>query len=186
MFAAIGSAFQNLWIYLNSEEVITAFFNNRFYTILAVIMLMRAKYAVYGNMWLCALVNLAGTFLHELMHFVVGWLLNAQPINFVVLPKKSLLGGYVMGSVSFRNISFYNAFPTAMAPLLLLPLSYYLNRYMLPYIPYSIWGYGLYILLQSIIIENAIPSGADIKIALSSWLGIALYGTLIVALLLML
>lgn len=79
-----------------------------------------------------ALVNIPGTFLHELMHYLVGSLLNARPVNFTIFPQRNLDGDYVMGSVGFSNITFYNAVPSAMAPLLLLPIAFYINRYALP------------------------------------------------------
>ena len=114
-------------------------------------------------------------------------LMNAHPCNFSIFPKKDLLGGgYVMGSVGFRNITFYNAIPASLAPLLLLPLSFLINRYVLPYIPQTLSSYVIYILLQTILIENAIPSRADFKIAFMFLSGIILYGTLLVSLLLML
>lgn len=177
---------ENFIRYINSPEIIESFFNNRFYTILAVVMLMRIKYATYNSMFVCALVNIPGTILHELTHFVIGLFLNAHPTNFTVFPKKDALGGYVMGSVSFRNITFYNAIPSALAPLMLLPISFYLNRYIFPYIPHTILWYIGYVLLQTIIIENAIPSRADFRIGFMYISGVILYGVFLVALLLML
>lgn len=64
------------------------FFDNRFYLILLVVVLMRFKYTTYRSMWMSALVNIPGTFLHELMHFLVGALFNAKPCNFTLFPKK--------------------------------------------------------------------------------------------------
>lgn len=186
MFDIIGRALGNFIDYVNSPAVIESFFNNRFYTILAVVLLMRIKYATYNSMFICALVNIPGTILHELMHFFVGLFLNAHPVNFTVFPRKDPLGGYVTGSIGFRNITFYNALPSSLAPLFLLPLSFYLNRYLLPHIPHTIVGYLGYILLQTIIIENAIPSRADFRIAFSYLSGVILYGVLLIALLLML
>lgn len=184
---SIFAAISNLYRWMNSPETVAAFFNNRFYTILAVVLLMRVKYAAYGSLWLTALVNIPGTILHELLHYVVGVIMNAHPCNFSIFPKKDLLGGgYVMGSVGFRNITFYNAIPASLAPLLLLPLSFLINRYVLPYIPQTLSSYVIYILLQTILIENAIPSRADFKIAFMFLSGIILYGTLLVSLLLML
>ena len=179
-------AIDNFFRYINSPEVVESIFNNRFYTILTVVMLMRIKYATYSSMFVCALVNIPGTILHELMHFLVGLFLNAHPVNFTLFPKKDPVSGYVMGSVGFRNITFYNAVPAALAPLILLPLSFYINRYVLPYIPHTIWWYIGYVLLQTIIIENAIPSRADFRIAFMYVSGIILYGVLLIALLLML
>ncbi len=55
--------------YVNSPVFLRSFLDNRFYLILLVIVLMRFKYTTYRSMWMSALVNIPGTFLHELMHF---------------------------------------------------------------------------------------------------------------------
>lgn len=97
--------------FFNNPQFLQSFFDNRFYLILLVVVLMRFKYTTYRSMWMSALVNIPGTFLHELMHFLVGALFNAKPCNFTLFPKKNENGDYVMGSVGFRNIAYYNAIP---------------------------------------------------------------------------
>ena len=167
------------WIYFSTDpEVLATFFNNRFLLILLVIVLIRIKYTAYSSMWASALVNIPGTILHEMMHYIVGLVLNARPCNFTIFPRKSPDGYYVMGSVGFRNVTFYNAVPSAMAPLLLLVIGYYL-----PLMRPTMLNYVLYVLLQTIIIENAMPSGADFRVAGMYLKGILLYGFLLVALL---
>jgi len=163
----------NRWI--NSPEVLSLLANNRFFLILLVVVLVRLKYHTYSSMWATALVNVPGTALHELMHYLVGLILNAKPCNFTLFPKKSMDGGYVMGSVGFCNVRFYNAVPSAMAPLLLLFIGFYLNRYFLPTMRLTAVNYILYVLLQTIIIENAVPSGADFKVAFAYPKGVILY-----------
>lgn len=167
---------------LNDPDVLLPMVNNRFFMILLVIVLLHLKYKTYNSMWASALVNIPGTLLHEFMHFIVGLLLNAQPSNFCIFPKKSPDGGYVMGSVGFRNITFYNAIPSALAPLLLLVVGFYLNRYWLPTIRLTAFNYIMYVLLQTIIIENAMPSSTDFKVAGKYMLGIVLYFFLFVLL----
>ncbi len=171
---------------INSPEFLRGFFDNRFYLILLVILLMRVKYATYQSMWLSALVNIPGTVLHEAMHYLVGMILNARPCNFTLLPRRGEDGSYVMGSVAFRNVTFYNAVPSAMAPLLLLPIGFYINRYVLPQLPPTFFNYVVYVLLQTIIIENAVPSGADFRVAGMYVTGILLYGFVFLSLFLML
>ena len=172
------------WIYFSTDpEVLATFFNNRFLLILLVIVLIRIKYTTYSSMWASALVNIPGTILHEMMHYIVGLVLNARPCNFTIFPRKSPDGYYVMGSVGFRNVTFYNAVPSAMAPLFLLVIGFYLNRYYLPLMRPTMLNYVLYVLLQTIIIENAMPSGADFRVAGMYLKGILLYGFLLVALL---
>ena len=182
----LWQVFYKVSAFVNSPEFLRSFFDNRFYLILLVIILMRFKYATYSSMWMSALVNIPGTFLHELMHYLVGSLLNARPVNFTIFPQRNLDGDYVMGSVGFSTITFYNAVPSAMAPLLLLPIAFYINRYALPLMAPTFFNYILYVLLQTIIIENAIPSGADFKVAGMFLRGLLLYAVLAIALLLML
>lgn len=170
---------------VNDPIFLRGFFDNRFYLILLVIILMRAKYKTYNSMWLSALVNIPGTILHEFMHYFVGMLLNARPCNFTIWPKRGEDGNYVMGSVGFRNVTFYNAVPASMAPLLLLPIGFYLNRYFLPIMPATFVNYILYVLLQTIIIENAMPSGADFKVARMYISGVIIYGFVFLSLFLM-
>ena len=172
--------------YLNSEEFLQAFLNNRFYLILLVVFLTRLKYATYNSLWVSSLVNIPGTLLHELMHFLVGGFLNAQPCNFTILPRRSPSGDYVMGSVGFRNITFYNAVPAALAPLLLLPIGFYFNRYFLPQMNPTLFNYIFYVLLQTIIVENAIPSRTDFNVAGQYFTGVVLYIVLGSSILLML
>ena len=170
---------------VNSVAFLQSFFDNRFYLILLVVILVHLKTATYKSMLLCALINMPGTILHESMHFFVGLLLNAKPCNFTLFPRKNE-HGYVMGSVGFTNIRFYNAVPASMAPLLLLPIGFYLNRYFLPAMNPTFTNYVLYVLMQTIIIENALPSSADFKVAKMYFLGIVMYVAIAVALVFML
>lgn len=160
---------------INNPEFVYLFINNRFYMVLLVVFLMRLKYATYSSMWLSALINIPGTFLHELMHLTIGALFNARPCNFSIFPKRNEYGEYVMGSVGFRNITYYNAIPAALAPILLLPIAFYLDRYIRPTISPSVLNYILYILLQTILIENAIPSRVDFQVAGKFISGIVIY-----------
>ena len=171
---------------INSPAFLRGFFDNRFYLILLVIVLMRVKYTTYNSLWLSSLVNIPGTILHEFMHFFVGMILNARPCNFTIFPRRGEDGSYVMGSVGFRNVTFYNAVPASMAPLLLLPIGFYLNRYFLPTMEPTFVNYVLYVLLQTIIIENAMPSGADFRVARMYISGVLLYGFIFLSLFLML
>ena len=66
----------------------------------------------------------AGTLCHELAHFSVGLLTNAEPIGMSVFPrriKRPKSGhNWELGSVTFANLRWYNAAPAALAPLLVL------------------------------------------------------------------
>ncbi len=175
----LALVFQKLQTFFSDPETLKLYVGNRFIMILLVIVLLKIKYATYSNLYLSALINIPGTLLHELSHFFIGLITNAYPTRFDLLPKKH--GDYyIMGSVGFRNITFYNAIPSALAPLLLLFIGYYFNRWFFTNIPLSYMNYTFYVLLQTIIIENAVPSSTDFKVAFSYPLGLALYGAIAV------
>lgn len=178
----IWNLWYNFWLYLNSADFFNHVFNNRFYLIFLVIALSFLKRHTFNGIIMTSLVNIPGTLLHETTHFMVGLILNAKPASFNLLPKRRD-NTYVMGSVGFRNIKFYNAFPAAMAPLLLLPLAYWLNEY---FLVTTVWRYLCFILLETIIIENAIPSSTDFKVAFSHPFGLLFYGVIVCALILFL
>jgi hypothetical protein len=71
-----------------------------------------------GRTALYSILSLPGTFLHELLHLTAGIVTNAQPVSFSLLPKRDRRGKLILGSASFANIRWYNALPTALAPLL--------------------------------------------------------------------
>lgn len=131
---------------------------------------------------MATILNLPGTILHETAHFAVGGILNAKPTGFSLWPKK-VDDTYVIGNVSFRNLTFYNALPTALAPLLLLWVGYYIDRYFFNWFSLSIGSYLLYILLLSVIIENAMPSPVDFKAGFRHIWGVIFYFGVVVALL---
>lgn len=66
----------------------------------------------------------AGTLCHELAHFSVGLLTNAEPVGLSVVPRRIARPGkghnWELGSVTFANLRWYNAAPAALAPLLVL------------------------------------------------------------------
>lgn len=165
----------NIINYIEDPDFLENLFNNRFILIFLVISLMHLKYASYKNIYIAGLINIPGTTLHELCHYFVGAILNAQPTSFSIFPKKDEYGNYVMGSVGFRNVTFYNALPSAMAPLFLLPIGFWINRYFLPNLVPTLGNYLLYIFLQTVIIENALPSKQDFRVAFISVKGILFF-----------
>lgn len=175
----INLLFSKIQVFLSDPETLKIFVNNRFLMIFFVAFIVRLKYKTYSNIYIAYLVNIPGTFLHEAAHFFVGFLFNAYPTSFDLIPKRQD-DYYVMGSVGFRNIRFYNAIPASLAPLLLLVVGFYFNRWFFLNVQIGYINYLLYILLQSIIIENAIPSMVDFKVAFSYPLGIIFYSALFV------
>ncbi len=79
---------QQLWLYLNTPEILNKFANNRFFLIFFVLALSSIKRSAYQSLWLAMLINLPGTALHECAHFIVGLLFNAKPVRFSLFPQK--------------------------------------------------------------------------------------------------
>lgn len=122
------------------------------------------------SFWLCALLALPGTLCHELCHWLVGKLLNAQPVHFTVLPRREG-HGFVLGAVAFRNLRWYSAFFVGMAPLLLLPLAYLLLLWRLGGQPVLDWSEAVILFLLANLVFAALPSWQDVRIAVRSPVG---------------
>lgn len=122
------------------------------------------------NPYLYALVVFPGVVLHELMHFILAIFTLAKPVRFSLIPKKTEDGGWTLGSVSCMNVTWYNAFPVAMAPLLLLltPITTYIliGNQSLAY-----WEIAAVVVANLIITHSAIPSLQDFKVAASRPIG---------------
>jgi hypothetical protein len=65
----------------------------------------------------------AGTLCHELAHFGVGLLCGAEPTGLTVLPRRAGRN-WELGSVTFANLRWFNAAPSALAPLLVLAVPF--------------------------------------------------------------
>ena len=135
---------------------------------------------VRNSMWRIALLALPGTFAHELMHLIVGFLLRAQPHGFSVWPRPR---GHTweLGSVSFHNIGLLNGAWVALAPLLLLPAAWLcLVHILLPLWMSGQWGWWLLAgYLTATALFAALPSLQDIRLGSGSLL---LYAALIAVL----
>ena len=119
---------------------------------------------------LFSLAVLPGTLCHELCHLCVGGLLGGQPTRFTVLPKREGRV-WVMGSVTFAQVRWYNAFFLGLAPLLLLPLAYGLLVWRLKGHPALGWPEGLWLYLIANLVYAALPSWQDLQVAARSPIG---------------
>jgi hypothetical protein len=122
------------------------------------------------SFWLMSLVALPGTICHELCHWLMGKLLNGQPVRFTVIPHREGRG-MVLGSVTFAHLRWYNAFFVGLAPLLLLLVAYALFRWRLGAQPTLGWREALMILLLANLLFGAVPSWQDLRIAARSPVG---------------
>ncbi len=170
--------------YLKSADMLNFLVSSRFFLILLVIVLSSLKHSIYRNFWFFVFINLPGTVLHECAHFLVGLILNARPVDFSLLPRKKD-GYYNLGRVSFSNLHFYNAFPTGMAPFLLLIFAYFFDKHFFDFVQLNIVSYLFYIFLLTLFIEHSMPSQADFRVAFGSVAGILFYSLLIGAVILL-
>ena len=70
--------------------------------------------------------RLPGTFAHELLHYLVGWLLGAKPVSLSIRPYRTVAGRLIYGRVEFARLRWWNEVPVGLAPLLLIPLAAWL------------------------------------------------------------
>ena len=119
--------------------------------------------------WLFSLLVLPGTICHELCHLGVGVLLRGQPRRFSVAPRREN-GSYVLGSVSFARIRWYNAFFIGLAPLLLLPLAYG-GFSLLEHASGFGWKEGLGLFVVANLLYASWPSWQDVRVAARSPIG---------------
>ncbi len=89
--------------------------------LLAAILLVLALLWLRRWPWLYALSIWPGTVAHELLHFVAGLLMGAKPVALSVIPKRKPEGGWVLGSVMFARLRWWNSVPVGLAPLALMP-----------------------------------------------------------------
>ena len=68
-------------------------------------------------------VRLPATLIHEALHMLMGFFTFGGPVNFSFLPRRVGPGRWRLGSVGFRNLTWYNSALIALAPFLSLPLA---------------------------------------------------------------
>lgn len=129
----------------------------------------------YAGMWIYALVALPGTLAHELAHFVVAFVLGAQPSLPSMRPIRTE-HGWRLGSVAFR-VGYARALPIALAPLLLAPLAlWWAGSLLHP----AFWPlYGLHVWIVAALLTASFPSATDFRLALPALTVIAVLAALI-------
>lgn len=118
---------------------------------------------------LFSLAILPGTFCHELCHLCIGALLGGRPTRLTLLPKREGTS-WIMGSVAFANVRWYNAFFLGVAPLLLLPAAWALLAWRLEGITPG-WVELLWLYLIANLAYASLPSWQDLRIAARSPIG---------------
>ena len=132
--------------------------------------------SVRHSKWQVAVISLPGTFTHEALHGLVGFLLFAKPRSFSIFPKRHG-DTWMLGSVGFANLNIWNAAPVAFAPFLMLGIGWLLfEHWMLPTFQmadYLIWVVSGYVTACSFF--SCIPSATDFEVG--AWSGL-MYGCL--------
>jgi hypothetical protein len=114
-----------------------------------------------------------GTVVHEMLHYIVGFFLGARPSEMSVVPKTT--ESNTVGYVNFETLNWFNALPTAMAPLLALPLAGWIVGQVT--LEWSVAG-AFWIWAVSSIIAQSWPSTTDFavgtqnKVGLIFWAGV--------------
>ncbi len=153
-------------------------------TALALLWLRRT--AARGNALLLILLSLPSTFLHELAHYLIALVLGGNPSRFSLWPtaQRCIRADgreekvWTLGSVTFQK-SPLATLPAALAPLLYLPVVWYLitaPEWSLPMtggpetVAVDLTSYAM--------LAAAVPSYQDIKVALTDLKSLLLYGLL--------
>lgn len=114
------------------------------------------------------LLQLPGTLCHELAHFLVGLLTFARPASLSIIPRRAA-NGWQLGEVRLANARWYNAAPTALAPLLLVLLPWWIAVLRTrPGWHFTPLDAGLAFLIAPQFL-SCWPSAADWRLALRSW-----------------
>lgn len=110
-----------------------------------------------GPFWpLHALQALPSTFLHELAHWLMGWLCFARPAGLHLMPRR-VQGALVLGRTTFYHLQWWNAPLVALAPLGLLPLG--AGLVLLPIgDPMIAFGCGV---AAGLLLQGGLPSRSD-------------------------
>ena len=132
------------------------------------------------------IVRLPGTLLHEVAHLLVAFLTGGKPAGFTVSPHRTVgvtAGGslrqvWVLGSVTITNPSPLAAFPSGCAPLLLLPLAWFLYSNWFSWFPPDLLHTLLMYVAVVICCGGSLPSSRDLNVAFSRTSGVLLYATL--------
>jgi len=115
------------------------------------------------------LFYLTGTILHELAHYCAGLITNARPVSFSLMPRRAGPGRWILGSVSFANIRWYNAGIVGLAPLFILAVPVIAALLRLASGEAYGWQDALLAFLLAPVYLSFLPSKPDCLIAFRSW-----------------
>jgi len=115
-----------------------------------------------------AFLFLPGTIAHEGAHWLAAFLCNGQPGSFSIWPKRLENGNWVLGTVSIKNLTWYNGLFIGLAPL----VSFLFLLMLTP--QYVSWHFSQrdiwYWVCTSPILLLCLPSWQDLKVVAKSLL----------------
>ncbi|GAW68102.1 uncharacterized protein GPEL0_01f4279 [Geoanaerobacter pelophilus] len=152
---------------------------HHFAGVLLVIMLavLQGRVGRAGAFWQICWA-LPGTFLHELSHLIVAAVSGGRPVGFSIFPRREGRERWVLGSVTISRPGPVSALPSALAPLLLNLVAYYLYQQWARWFPSDLAHTLLMYVVIYVFCYSSVPSGQDFKVAFSRPSGVALYALL--------
>jgi hypothetical protein len=135
------------------------------YSLMGLVTLALVRCSLHPTVF--ALVAWPGTLAHELSHWALGAVLGGKPQSMTLWPKSLGNGSWQLGGVSFTNLKWWSAPWTAMAPMLLAPLSLVLAYSW----AYPHWAAGdipaaaVSLYICATILQASWPSAKDFEVA---------------------
>lgn len=117
-----------------------------------------------------------GTVVHEVLHYTVGFALNAQPTKISIFPEPRDGMGQTHGYVDFDNLTWYNALPTGMAPFLGVFVAFFLASFVTNDMT---WTNMFWAWLVAAVLAQSWPSGQDFAVAFGNVPGLTFYSSVI-------
>ena len=115
-----------------------------------------------------------GTVVHEVLHYTVGFMLGARPTEISVIPDRA--ESNTIGYVNFDNLNWFNALPTAMAPLLAFPIAWWATT-VIP-LDWSVAG-CFWLWVVSAVISQAWPSTVDFAMGTKKIMGVVFWAAVV-------
>lgn len=153
-------------IYREIEALFFASATSYLIPVLVVALLMRF---LQSPVLLMSALRFIGVLVHELLHLMVGTITLAQPTRITFIPRREG-NQIVLGSVTFKRLTWMNAWATTLAPLLVVPGLLAFADWRLTYGSRHItWGDLCWWILAGPLLLNCWPSRRDWRLVLISW-----------------
>ncbi len=109
--------------------------------------------------WIFAFLAMPGTAAHECAHYLMALLTGGRPCSLSVIPRR-VEGGYILGTVQFRNPKWWNVPFISLAPLALIGLAYWSYTGLVAIPGASPWRIALGLFVTGSLAWGALPSAA--------------------------